>query len=109
MPRIPRLVCSSGGGEMEALYAKIIRRNTPIPTEMGLIVGGYAMTTKITRDVLESYLRCKYKGHLKLAGEQGSKSDYEMLQEASRNQVRQAAETKLEVRYGGGVIRRGLT
>jgi hypothetical protein len=34
------------------------------------------MATKITRDVIESYLNCKYKGHLKLAGQQGTRSDY---------------------------------
>ena len=37
------------------------------------------MPTKIARDVLESYLNCKYKGHLKLTGQQGTKSDYENL------------------------------
>src|ERR1035437_2981180 len=35
------------------------------------------MAEKITRDVLESHLACRYKGHLKLAGQQGSKSNYE--------------------------------
>ena len=35
------------------------------------------MVEKITRDVLESHLACKYKCHLKLAGKQGSKSNYE--------------------------------
>jgi predicted RecB family nuclease len=35
------------------------------------------MREKITRDVLESYLACSYKCHLKLAGQQGSKSNYE--------------------------------
>ena len=34
------------------------------------------MATKITRAIIESYLNCKYKGHLKLAGEGGTKSDY---------------------------------
>jgi hypothetical protein len=34
------------------------------------------VTVKITREVLESHLNCKYKGHLKLLGEQGTKSDY---------------------------------
>ena len=29
---------------------------------------------KITKEVLEGYLNCKLKGHLKLAGESGSKS-----------------------------------
>jgi hypothetical protein len=33
------------------------------------------MATKIARDVLEGYLHCKIKAHLKLAGQQGSKSD----------------------------------
>lgn len=27
------------------------------------------MAAKITRDILESYLHCKYKGHLKLTGQ----------------------------------------
>jgi hypothetical protein len=35
------------------------------------------MVEKITRDVLESQLACRYKCHLKLAGKQGSKSNYE--------------------------------
>jgi hypothetical protein len=34
-------------------------------------------TTKITADVLASHLRCKYKGYLKLVGENGVKSEYE--------------------------------
>src|SRR5271165_6018435 len=33
----------------------------------------------ISREVLEGYLNCKYKGHLKLKGEQGTKSDYEAM------------------------------
>jgi putative CRISPR-associated protein (TIGR02620 family) len=33
------------------------------------------MISRITRDVLESYLRCKYKGYLKWTGQQGIKSD----------------------------------
>lgn len=37
------------------------------------------MPAKITKDVLESYLNCKYKGYLKLTGQQGTKSDYETL------------------------------
>jgi len=32
------------------------------------------MATKITLDIIESSLNCKYKGHLKLAGQQGTKS-----------------------------------
>ena len=43
------------------------------------ISGGWVMGKKITRQVLESYLNCKTKAHLKLAGQQGIKSDYEGL------------------------------
>jgi hypothetical protein len=39
------------------------------------------MAAEITRDIIESYLNCKYKGYLKLAGEQGPKHDYEVLLE----------------------------
>jgi len=49
------------------------------------------MAMKITRDILESYRQCKYKGHLKLAKEQGVKSDYESLLIEFRNQIRVAA------------------
>src|SRR5262245_30424269 len=53
------------------------------------------MATKITRDVIESSLNGRYKGHLKLAGEQGSPSDYEQLMRESRERVRLAATAKL--------------
>ena len=48
------------------------------------------MATKITRDVIESYLNCKYKAYLKLARQPGTKSDYELL----------LAELRCEVRLG---------
>ena len=37
------------------------------------------MGSKITSEVLESYLLCSLKGYLKFAGERGSKSEYECL------------------------------
>lgn len=37
------------------------------------------MEGKITRDVIESYIQCRYKAYLKLTGQQGGKSDYEMM------------------------------
>ena len=37
------------------------------------------MATKITSEVLESYLHCKFKGHLKFAGNQGTICDFESL------------------------------
>jgi len=65
------------------------------------------MATKITSDVLESYLKCKYKAHLKLAGDQGIKSDYELLLIESRNRVRLAGADKLVARHKEADILRG--
>jgi predicted RecB family nuclease len=46
------------------------------------------MSAKLSRDVLESYLNCKYKAHLKLAGERGTRSDCEALLAEQRHEVR---------------------
>lgn len=46
------------------------------------------MATKITSDVLESYLHCKFKGHLKVAGQQGTKCDFETMLMELRAEVR---------------------
>jgi predicted RecB family nuclease len=46
------------------------------------------MEAKITRDVLESHLACKYKCYLKLGGRQGRKSNYENWLVESRVQQR---------------------
>jgi len=62
------------------------------------------VATKITRDVLESYLHCTYKGYLKLIGEQGNKIDYEVLQEEARSQVRLSATDKLIGCHKDGAI-----
>src|SRR5262245_24270249 len=53
------------------------------------------MATKITRDMIESFLNCKYKGHLKLAGQQGTRSDYELLQAGVRDVVRRQTTKKI--------------
>ena len=50
---------------------------------------------KITNEVLEGYLNCKYKGHLKLAGEAGTKSDYEAMTAAASQASREQAVAKL--------------
>jgi predicted RecB family nuclease len=55
--------------------------------------------TKITRDVLESYLNCKLKAHLKLAGQQGAKCDYESLLLGLRGRVKSQAGDALRTRH----------
>src|SRR5262245_39364612 len=56
------------------------------------------METRITRDVLESYVFCKYKSYLKLVGQQGHKSDYESLLTTMRSEIRLNALAKIRVR-----------
>jgi predicted RecB family nuclease len=56
---------------------------------------GLIMTTKITRDVLESHLNCKYKGHLKLTGQAGTKADYDILWTEQKAEVRRVATAKI--------------
>jgi len=59
------------------------------------------MAAKITRDILEGYLHCKFKGHLKLTSEQGIKSDYEALLTERRAEIRHAAIDKILARHAG--------
>jgi hypothetical protein len=67
------------------------------------------MAMKITRDVLESYLHCKTKAHLKLAGHQGSMSDYEGMLVASRQEVRQKVVGKILARHAEREVARTIT
>ena len=67
------------------------------------------MATTITRDVLESYLKCRYKGHLILAGERGVPADYELLMREARERVRQNATDLLLARHKGDKVLRGLS
>jgi len=74
-----------------------------IPLSSSILAGVFAtyisegriMATKITRDVLESYLNCKYKGHLKLAGQVGTKVDYEILLTEQKAELRLAVMEKI--------------
>jgi len=66
------------------------------------------MAAKITRDILESYLRCKYKAHLKLTGQQGTKSDYETLLTEMRAEVRLSAIDKILARHAGEEMPRNI-
>jgi hypothetical protein len=67
------------------------------------------MATKITRDIIESYLSCKYKGHLKLTGTSGAPSDYEAMTTAARASSWEQAVMRLIARFGGGEACRGTT
>jgi hypothetical protein len=49
------------------------------------------VAVKVTRDIIEAYIACKTKAHLKLAGHEGIKSDYESFLLQTRQEVRQQA------------------
>ncbi|OWK34522.1 ISPsy5, transposase [Fimbriiglobus ruber] len=53
---------------------------------------------KITNEILEAHLNCNTKGLRKLAGESGTKSDYEMMSTEARQASREAAVAKLVAR-----------
>jgi predicted RecB family nuclease len=63
------------------------------------------MPAKITREVLEGHLKCKYKAHLMLAGERGAKSDYEVLLTESWQGLRAGAIERLTARHGDDILR----
>ncbi len=67
--------------------------------------GGEGAVSLITREVLEAYLNCKLKGHLKLAGQTGTPSDYEVLMKEVRAETLKRSEVKLAARYGGEPLR----
>ena len=66
------------------------------------------MSTKVTRDVLDAHLNCKYKGHLKLAGEHGTRSDYEGLLLERRGEVRLRAIDKILARHQEAEVARNI-
>jgi predicted RecB family nuclease len=67
------------------------------------------MAKKITKDVLESYLNCKYKAHLKLLGQEGAKSDYEMLLTTMRADVKLAATKRIFTRLSEAEVLRNVS
>jgi predicted RecB family nuclease len=66
------------------------------------------MATKITNDVLESYLHCKFKGYLKLAGQQGTKCDFEAMLTELRAEVRLKAIDAIIARHPGDQVARNI-
>ena len=66
------------------------------------------MATKITREVLESHLRCKTKAYLKLGGQQGKVSDYEAMLIAKRHDCVIKPSQGFSTKYTGGEVARDL-
>ena len=66
------------------------------------------MAIKITRDILESYLHCRYKAFLKGTGQQGVRSDYEALLVSLRDEVRRRATESVLARHQEGEVVRNI-
>jgi predicted RecB family nuclease len=81
-------------------------RQTRLPMQN---LGDGVMAAKITRHVLQSHLNCKYKSHLKLAGEQGIMSDYEALLSSNRQEVRKQAIGKILARHPEREVARDIS
>jgi predicted RecB family nuclease len=64
------------------------------------------MARGITRGVIEAYLRYKFKGHLKLTGEQGRRGDYELLLGELADQIRPMAVEKVLARHPAATAER---
>ena len=64
------------------------------------------MTLKITKNVLEGYLNCKYKGRLQLEREEGRQADYERMVTDLRQELRSQAMAELP--SSNGPARRDL-
>jgi predicted RecB family nuclease len=73
--------------------------NSPVQPPVA-VEKGHAMSAKLSREVLESYLNCKYKAHLKLAGQCGTPSDHQAMTVASRRALRTEAIGKLVTHFG---------
>jgi predicted RecB family nuclease len=63
---------------------------------------------KITNEILEGYLNCSTKGSLKLAGELGTRSDYEAMTTAACQASRESTLANLVSRFGQTDACRGL-
>jgi predicted RecB family nuclease len=90
------------GRVREVVSTILARRSRTVALEGG------SMEAKITRDIIESFLNCKFKGHLKLAGESGTRSDYEAMTAAARQASREQALAELVARFGEGDGCRGI-
>jgi predicted RecB family nuclease len=66
------------------------------------------MSAKITREVIESHLRCKYKAHLLRAGEHGIQSDHEALLAGQLDRARLLISDRILAGQEQGAVLRGV-
>lgn len=66
------------------------------------------MATKITAETLEAHLHCHFKAQLKLAGEQGTKSEFEQMLSEQRGNVRLGSLEKILADQPMNRVERGI-
>jgi predicted RecB family nuclease len=64
------------------------------------------MARRLTREILEAHLHCRYKGHLNWAGEHAEPSGYGVLSDRLRADVRQQAIDRIAPRQPGSAVDR---
>src|SRR5262245_46574208 len=96
---------AAGCGSVTVLSLTLTRQEQQV---LPWVVGGRIMAAKITSDVLESYLRCRFKGHLKLVGQQGPKCDFEAMLTELRAEVRLQAIEAIICRHPGDQVARNI-
>ena len=57
------------------------------------------MTIRINNSMFIDYLKCKYKAYLKIIGETGEKTDYEILQNRLFNEYRESAANLIKSKW----------
>jgi predicted RecB family nuclease len=62
------------------------------------------MARRLTREILEAHLNCRYKGHLTWVGERSEPSEYEVLSAGRRAEVRQQAIDRIAARQRGAAL-----
>lgn len=67
------------------------------------------MPKKITRDILESFLKCKHKAHLQLMAKKGINSDFENMQRRSRLRFKQESNQRILYRSTKSEVLRNAT
>ena len=64
------------------------------------------MSTTITREILEGFLKCRTKAYLQLRGNHGTRSDYDLLQSQLRECVRREAIKRIQAAHTEGEVLR---
>ena len=75
---------------------------------LSVAIEGDIMSTKISREVIESFLNCRYKGHLKFAGKNGDPPEYQVLLARAQDQARSRIIEAIVARHSAEKVKRDV-